>query len=720
MKELTLFALLFTFLNASVTNIDGLSGISAKSAKTTAEAKTVVNKKDFPATRERGITNTSQSPFAKLQSTALDATVWDSKGFWGERFDVCKDTMLLQLWKIFDDPQLSHAFRNFEIAAGLEKGVHKDPPFYDGDMYKWFEGCCAVYAITKDPQLKALMDKFVKTVVACQREDGYLHTKTLIKDLNEGNKQAKLAERLQFETYNFGHLMTAACLHYRATGEKTLLNVAVKATDYLYRYYQRSPEELAQNAICPSHYMGVAEMYRTTRDPKYLELAKGLIDIRRFVKNGTDDNQDRIPFRQQKKAMGHAVRANYLYAGAADVCLETGEDSLMQCLNAIWDDVVHTKMYITGGCGALYDGTSPDGTNYTPDSIQKTHQSYGRSYQLPNHTAHNETCANIGNMIWNWRMFELSADPKYVDILEQTLYNSILPGISLDGKKYFYTNPLAISDSFPYTMRWTIGEYKKRESYISCFCCPPNTVRTLAETQLYAYSLSEKGVWVNLYGENRLNTTLMDGSSIQLKQTSDYPWDGHVRLEIVQAPKNACSFLLRIPGWCSDAKLYINQVQQDVDCSPERYVEIRRKWNNGETIELDLSMPVRLVEANPLVEEARNQVAVMRGPLLYCLESTDLPAGVRLQDVILPISAKLLPVKGQEAGLSITLFDPIAGSPVLMLEGTALVQKRASWSHTLYREVSTETKPINIRLVPYYAWGNRGRSEMSVWLPFTR
>jgi uncharacterized protein len=656
----------------------------------------------------KGITNTTLSPFAQMQSVDIDRTVW-TNGFWAERFNVCKDTMLIHMWQIFDDPNLSHAYRNFEIAAGLVKGEHKDPPFYDGDMYKWFEGCCSVYAITKDPSLKVLMDQFVKTVVACQRADGYLHTKTLIKDMNSQVQRTEFEERLHFETYNFGHLMTAACIHYRATGEKTLLNAAIKATDYLYRYYKKAPVELAQNAICPSHYMGVIEMYRTTRDPKYLELAKGFVDIRKYVKNGTDDNQDRIPFRQQKKAMGHAVRSNYLYAGIADVCLETGEDSLMQCLNSIWDDVVHTKMYITGACGALYDGTSPDGTNYTPDSVQKVHQSYGRSFQLPNHTAHNETCANIGNMIWNWRMFELTGQAKYVDIMEQALYNSVLSGISLDGKKYLYTNPLAVSDSFPYRLRWTEGDHKKREEYISCFCCPPNTVRTIAEAQQYAYSLSPKGLFVNLYGGNTLNTTLENGENLKLTQTTDYPWDGNVSMEIHQVGKKAFAFLFRIPAWCEGAQIWVNGVECASNLMPESYYELHRTWKKGDQIVLKMPMKVRMIESNPLVEETRNQVAVMRGPLVYCLESADLPSGVRVSDVYLSLNSDLKPVE-----------TTIAESRIFQLEGRAKAFKNNDWSHTLYREMKLPAETIKLRLVPYYAWNNRGGTEMSVWLPFLK
>jgi len=658
--------------------------------------------------QQKGLVQTAESPYAKLYSVDIDKTVW-TDGFWADRFNVCKDTMLLNMWRIFDDPKLSHAYRNFEIAAGYEKGEHRDPAFFDGDMYKWFEGCCSVYAITKDPALKKLMDKFVKTVVACQREDGYLHTQVLIRDMNNPGKRTEFAERLHFETYNFGHLMTAACVHYRATGERTLLDAAIKATDFLYRYYKRAPGELAQNAICPSHYMGVAEMYRTTRDPKYLELAKGLIDIRSLVKNGTDDNQDRIPFRQQMKAMGHAVRSNYLYAGVADLYMETGEDSLINSLNSIWDDVVHTKMYVTGACGALYDGTSPDGTSYSPDFIQKTHQSYGHSFQLPNITAHNETCANIGNVLWNRRMLQFTGDEKYADVVELALLNSVLSGISLDGKKYFYTNPLAASDDFPYTLRWSEGKYKDRQPWISCFCCPPNTVRTIAETQQYAYNLSKEGLWVNLYGSNTLETNIEGCGLIQLKQTSDYPWEGDVRMEFLKVPKKEFSLFLRIPGWCKSATVKLNGKPVDLKLAPEQYFEIKCKWSKGDVVELVLPMPVRFVESNPLVEETRNQVTVMRGPLVYCLESLDLPENIKLEDVLIPLSAEFKPVR--------TLIE---GSPIVMLEGDALVQSRKDWSNSLYQEVSSKTESVRIRLVPYYAWNNRGHAEMSVWLPVSR
>ena len=248
--------------------------------------------------------------------------------------------------------------------------------------------------------------------------------------------------------------MTCACTHYRATGKTNLLDIAKKAADFLYRTYKSSPRTLANNAICPSHYMGVVEMYRTTGDPRYLELAQGLIDIRDLVEGGTDDNQDRIPFRQQTQAVGHAVRANYLYAGAADVYAETGDASLLSALEKIWQDVALRKMYVTGATGALYNGASPDGSK-SQSSIQPVHQAYGRAYQLPNLTAHNESCAAVGFVLWNWRMLAITGEARYADLLELALYNAVLAAISLDGKEFFYTNPLARVADLPFELRWS-------------------------------------------------------------------------------------------------------------------------------------------------------------------------------------------------------------------------------------------------------------------------
>ena len=669
----------------------------------------------------QGLTDMSRSKQAQMQNLPMGATRWTG-GFWGDVFDVMHGTAVWEMWNTWNTPwevldkdgkHGSHGFANFQVAAGTIQGKHHGPPFHDGDMYKWLEACAAVYAITKDGELDELMDRFIEQVTLAQRADGYIHTPVVIAERLAGidshsvtenaagieigkDQKHAFASRLNFETYNLGHLMTAGIIHKRATGKTTLFECGRKAADFLYNFLTNDAAELSRNAICPSHYMGAAEMYRETGDPKYLELAKGLIAIRDSVTNGEDHNQDRHKFRDQYEAMGHAVRANYLYAGVADLYAETGEEQLMRNLEAIWDDIVNHKIYIMGGCGALYDGVSPDGTNYDQPSIQQIHQAYGRQFQLPQEAAHNEICAQIGMLLYSWRMFQTTVDPQYVDNIENELYNGILSGISLDGKDFFYTEALRRTKEFPYTMRWP----KHRQRYISCFCCPPNTLRTLCEAQEYAYSMKGDTLWVNLYGQNLLKT-----KDLEIEQTTNYPWDGHITLTVKNA-KRLASIRMHIPGWSMDMSLKLNG-------QPILAEDLRqpRKWKKGDTIELDLPMKARLVEANPLVEEAKNQIAVVRGPIVYCLEGQDIEGGHRINDIAIPAD-----IQFTEKMITICDRDMIA------LEGEALLVNNDSWSNDqLYRDLRpVEKKKVKIRLIPYYAWDNRGIDDMSLWLPLAR
>ena len=674
-------------------------------------------KKKETASQEKGLVEMSISTEAKMKNTPLGAVKWTG-GFWGDRFGILSQTTIWDMWDTWNTPwetldkkgaHGSNGFRNFEVAAGSVQGKHHGPPFHDGDMYKWLEACAAVYAITKDPKLDALMDKFIEQVRLAQRNDGYIHTPVVISERNLGidshagdntnigieigdDHKKAFASRLNFETYNLGHLMTAGIVHKRATGKTTLFECGKKAADFLYNFLTNDATELSRNAICPSHYMGATEMYRETGDEKYLTLAKGLIAIRDSVTNGEDHNQDRHKLRDQYEAMGHAVRANYLYAGVADLYAETGEAQLMKNLSAIWNDIVNHKIYITGGCGALYDGVSPDGTTYDQPSIQQIHQAYGRQFQLPQEAAHNEICAQIGMLLFSSRMFQTTGDSKYLDNIETELYNGILSGISLDGKDYFYTEALRRTKEFPYVMRWP----KHRQHYISCFCCPPNTVRTLCEAQEYAYSLQDDTLYVNLYGQNTLTT-----KDLEIEQTTDYPWDGKVRIEIKKA-KKLSTIKLHIPDWCNKYCLKLNgqEITQTV---------VHRKWKKGDVIEIDLKMETRLIEANPLVEEAKNQVCVMRGPLVYCLEGQDIENTYSINEIALPTN-----IEFKEKRVT------IAGHEIIALEGEAVqTAPQNNWNNeTLYREVKrpgSENK-VKIRLIPYYAWDNRGVDDMSVWL----
>lgn len=653
-------------------------------------------------TAQQGLVNTHYSPHAAMKGVNLGDVQWTT-GFWAERFAVCRDAMLPAIWNTYTSKEICFSFQNFRVAAGLDTGRYRGPSFHDGDFYKVLEAVASMYAATRQPMFDKWMDEAIEVIGKAQRPDGYIYTKNIIEQRKTGQEKM-FDDQLSFEAYNLGHLMTAACVHYRATGKNTLLQIAEKAANFLIGFYQKATPELARNAICPSHYMGLTELYRTTRLSKYLELANYLINIRGTVE-GTDDNSDRAPFRQMQKVVGHAVRANYLFAGVADVIAETGDTTLMQTLKRLWDNVTLTKMYITGGCGALYDGVSVDGTSYKPDTVQKVHQAYGRDFQLPALSAHNETCANIGNVLWNWRMFLLTGQACYVDIVELALYNSVLSGVSMNGLDYFYTNPLAYSHQYPYQLRWQGG----RVPYISkSNCCPPNVVRTLAQVNNYLYTFSGNQVYVNMYAANRLKTKLEDGSPFEMEQITDYPWNGKVSIKVKTAGQVNAIFL-RMPAWCKSFSLVVNgKAMPQLRPNAQGYIAIQRVWKNGDEITYQMEMPANLLESNPWVEESRNRVAVKRGPLVYCLEAPDV-AGAGVFEVMIPAGIKLQPVEQR-----------LGNGRVMVLQGQAKYISHEGWNRQLYREVNTNMHNIPIKLIPYYAWANRGYHEMTVWMPLLR
>jgi uncharacterized protein len=655
----------------------------------------------FSLKAEPSVVDTTSSSFAKIQTVGLDEAKW-TDGFWADRFELCRTQMVPKMESLMLGTNYSQFFRNFEITAGLVKGKSRGATFNDGDFYKWLEGASATLAVTNDAALQKSLDDIIAVIAQAQETNGYIDTWMQLHQRNGDTNAVPFSNPENFEMYNFGQLMTAACVHYRATGKTNLLAVACKAADFLCKTFENPTPALANNLICPSHYMGIVELYRATHEPRYLELAKKFLAMRDLVKDVGDDNQDRIPFEQQTEAEGHAVRANYLYAGAADLFLETGDTNLWQPLEKIWTNVVTGKMYITGGCGALYDGASPDGAR-NQKTITRVHQSYGRNFQLPNTTAYNETCANIGNVLWNWRMFLATGDAKFMDVVELALYNSVLSGGALDGTNFFYTNPLRVTEPMPAELRWS----RQRVPFVSSFCCPPNLVRTIAESANYAYAKSGDSIFVNLYGADELQTKLLNGEKIKLAQQTDYPWNGRVRIKIEACGEKEFSLKLRIPGWANGASVRINDSPVDLSPQPESYFEIRRVWRPGDFVDLDLPMPVRLMEANPLVEEDLNQVAVQRGPVVYCLESPDLPQGVKISDVMIPSDMKL-----------IARYDRRLLDGIVVLEGKLVAQQSENWSGKLYREIQpAELKPVNVKFIPYSVWQNHGPSEMSVWLP---
>ena len=651
---------------------------------------------------EPGIVDTTASTHAQVRTVGLDAVRW-TQGFWADRFELCRTQMVPSMLRLMQGTNRSQFYYNFEILDGLAEGKAHGASFNDGDFYKLLEGAAATLAVTHEARLDAQLDEVISIIARAQQTNGYIDTWVQLHQRETNSNVTPFTDRNHWEVYNLGQLLTAAAVHYRVTGKTNFLTIARKAADCLDEVFQKPTPELALQNICPSHYMGVVELYRATGEPRYLALAKRLLAMRDLVKDkdGTSDNQDRLRFAKQTEAEGHAVRANYLYAGAADLYLETGDTNLWRPLTQIWTNVVTKKMYITGGCGALYDGAAPDGASYQ-SGITKVHQSYGRNFQLPNTTAHNETCANIGNALWNWRLFLATGEARYMDVVELEFYNSVLSGVALDGTNFFYSNPLRVTDPMPLELRWS----RTRVPFVGSFCCPPNLVRTLAESAGYAYAQSTNAIWVNLYGASTLTTTLPGGTPVKLAQETDYPWNGRIRIRILDCGSNAFALKLRVPGWADEARVRINDAPA-APATPGSYLTMQRAWQPGDFVDLDLPMPARLMQANPLVEEDLNQAAIQRGPVVYCLESPDLPPGVKISDVCLPPDLKLT-----------ARYDPHLLAGVVVLEGRVLAEPRENWSGKLYREFQpADLKPVSVKFIPYSVWQNRGPSEMSVWLP---
>jgi DUF1680 family protein len=571
---------------------------------------------------------------------------------------------------------------NFAKAGGLMKGQFEGIYFNDSDLYKVIEGAAYSLKIHPDPELEKYVDGVIDKIAAAQWDDGYLYT---FYSLPKHQPEKRWTDvQSKHELYCSGHFFEAAVAYYQATGKRKILDVAIRLADYINsvfgpgkRYDVPGHEEIE---------IGLVKLYGVTGEKRYLALAKFFLDQRGRA-NGRklygQYCQDHKPVVEQDAAVGHAVRAAYLYSGMADVAALTGDANYVKALDKIWLDVVSKKMYITGGIGARGGG-----------------ESFGDDYELPNLTAYCETCAAIANAMWNHRMSLLHGDAKYIDVLERVIYNGFLSGISLSCDTFFYANPLA-SD----------GKYQ-RSPWFDCACCPTNIVRFMPSLPGYAYAQKADNVYVNLFIGGSAEIKLA-GNSVRLRQQTRYPWDGNVKITVEPQQTGRFAVCVRIPGWAqnrpvpSDLYSYLSTstepISLKVNGDPvavdlvKGYVPIRRTWQKGDTIELNLPMPIRRVVANTKVKDDLGRIAIERGPVVYCFEGADNPKGVA--NLILPPAVKLQ---------SEYRTDLLGG--IVTITGSGQILQTG-------QDRKKVVEDIDVVAIPYYAWAHRGKNEMAVWVP---
>lgn len=647
------------------------------------------------------LTDTRKSQNAVVHPVAWDAVKWTG-GLWKERTDTCAESTVPQLQYMFESKDISHVLENFRICAGESEGEFGGTVFGDGDFYKWMEAGIYTAVSTGNNTLLKKLDEYIELLGKAQQKDGYLSTKQIIGE-RQGNGTSRMGDINDFEVYNFGHMFTSACLYKRLTGKDNFLKVAERTAEYLEKLYaeaMRTGE--VQTAVCPSHYMGLVELYRTTGKEKYLELAKRAVVLRDRVKNGLDDNQDRIPVKKHEKIVGHAVRANYLYAGMADLCLEIDDLEYRKVLDKVWRNLVDKKLYLTGGCGALYNGTSPYG-NFFVD--QKVHQAYGYEYQLPNITAYNETCASLGGVFWAYRMFQMDPKAEYFDVIERMMLNTNLAAVSLDGKRFFYENTLRRTKTLDYDLVWPLT----RSEYILSYCCPPNLARTIVQSSEYAYTVSEDGIWTGMYGACEGKFELGNGASFTLRQKTEYPYNGRIIFTCEEVEREMPFKLhLRIPGWATKGWIRINGERRDLDSNTAgTYQEVLISNPKEDRVELQLDMEVRCTVAHTMVEETVNQVAIEKGPLVYCSETVDCAAET-LDDLMLDLDAIFTEEEIE-----------IEGRKIQALCAEEYCMNREKYDkNALYQTLRfTGMHKEKVRFIPYFAWDNREYGEMRIWFP---
>jgi DUF1680 family protein len=630
-------------------------------------------------------------PIRPVPFTAVRIT----DGFWSPRLETNRAVTVRH---DFDKCETTGRIANFAVAGGLAKGDFVGLfGFNDSDVYKVIEGASYSLRLRPDPELESYVDGVIAKIVAAQEDDGYLYTAGTIPTLAQ--KPTCCVSRPRWsdiasghELYNLGHLYEAAVAHYQATGKRTLLDVALKSANLVAQVFGPG-----RRLDPPGHEeveIGLVKLFRATGEKKYLDQARFFLEQRGNAAGHTlygPYNQDHVPVVQQREAVGHAVRAGYMYSAMADVGALGGDEGFVRAISLLWDNVVSRKLYLTGGIGARRDG-----------------EAFGDDYELPNRTAYAETCAAIANAMWNHRLFLLHGDAKYLDVLERIVYNGFLSGVSLDGERFFYPNPLASDGERSFNM----GQ-KGRSAWFDCSCCPTNVVRFLPSIAGYVYAQRERDVYVNLFVAGRGDLSL-DGVALGIRQETSYPWEGRVRIVVEPARPAELALHVRVPGWAqgrpvpSDLYRYAETeaatFSLTVNGAPVKpeivqgFAVLRRTWKAGDAVELSLPMPVRRVLSHEKVAADAGRVALERGPVVYCAEAVD--NGGRAFNLVLPDDAPLQAAYRKE-----------------LLGGVTVVTGRALALQAGEDGRSVATREQDFLAVPYHVWAHRGDGEMAVWLP---
>jgi DUF1680 family protein len=625
-------------------------------------------------------------PSGSLQPVPFTAVKMTDQ-FWAPRIRLNHDVTIPIAIK---QSTITGRIKNFEIAGGLAHGSFCSIyPFDDSDVYKIIEGASYALQTTPDPTLEAYLDTLIYKIGLAQEDDGYIYTNRTIAEMHGGAGLHEWASKkrwendhiLSHELYNLGHMYEAAVAHYQATGKRTFLDIALKSAELVNHDLGWGKME-----TYPGHQeieIGLVKLYRVTGDKRWLDLAKFFLDVR--GPNGEEYNQAHKKVIDQDEAVGHAVRACYMYSAMADVAALTNDSAYIAALTKIWNDVVYKKIYITGGIGA-------SGGN----------EGFAGPYNLPNMSAYCETCASIANVFWNQRMFLQKGESKYFDVLEKILYNALLSGVSLSGNLFFYPNPLE-----------SLGQHARQE-WFGCACCPSNICRFIPSVPGYVYAKTDNQLYINLYASNTATVDLM-GQTVGISQETNYPWDGTIQITLNPQKEQILGLMLRLPGWVNNEAipgdlyhftkqvnekpvLRINGKQKKI-VTENGYVVINRKWKPGDVVELVLPMEPRLVAANQKLTADSDKVAVQRGPLMYCAEWPDQPDGHVLNQVFSP-----------DAGLSVEARPDL-------LNGVTVLKAKARGAKKMLDGKVDLADEQDLTLIPYYSWANRGAGEMMVWMP---